>query len=71
MSDPNLKNHPDTYLGDYWYSGTGDNGGVHYNSGVQNHWFYLLTEGGSGQNDHGASFEIEGIEYGQIFEYSL
>lgn len=27
-----------------------DNGGIHFNSGVQNHWFYLLVEGGTGLN---------------------
>ena len=34
-----MKNDPDTYLGTHWYAGTGDNGGVHTNSGVQNYWF--------------------------------
>ena len=38
---------PDTYgSGVYWQDpyGTSDNGGVHKNSGVQNFWFYLLSE---------------------------
>ena len=31
--------------------------GVEYtNSGVQNFWFYLLTDGGSGVNDIGDTF---------------
>jgi len=51
MSDPNSKGDPDTYLGTNWYSGAGDNGGVHTNSGVLNHWFYILTEGKSGTNN--------------------
>ena len=38
MNNPNLGGQPDTYLGTSWYTGTGDNGGVHYNSGVQNFW---------------------------------
>ena len=42
---------PSRYQGTYWYSGEWDNGGVHYNSGVQNFFFYLLSEGGSGNND--------------------
>ncbi len=37
---------PDTYLGPNWFTGSGDNGGVHINSGVQNKWFSLLSEGG-------------------------
>ncbi len=65
MSNPNDANmltiQPDTYLGDYWYTGAGDNGGVHFNSGVQNHWFYLLSEGGSGINDNGDTYDITGI----------
>ncbi|MBY0426599.1 MAG: M4 family metallopeptidase [Cytophagales bacterium] len=61
MSNPNLKNQPDTYNGTYWYTGSGDNGGVHYNSGVQNYCFYLLSEGGSGVNDKSNSFNVSGI----------
>jgi Zn-dependent metalloprotease len=61
MSNPNLKNQPDTYHGDLWYTGYEDNGGVHYNSGVQNFWFYLLCQGGSGVNDHELSYSINAI----------
>lgn len=61
MSNPNAFNHPDTYGGTYWYVGGGDNGGVHYNSGVLNYWFYLLTVGGSGVNDHSVSYNVTGI----------
>lgn len=48
------------YKGTYWYTGTGDNGGVHYNSGVQNFFFYLLSDGGSGVND-GNAYNVTGI----------
>ena len=64
MEDPKAYSDPDTYRGEYWYntgSLGGDNGGVHTNSGVQNHWFYLLTEGGSGENDDGVAFQVTGI----------
>ncbi|GAB3201301.1 Zn-dependent metalloprotease [Pontibacter aydingkolensis] len=61
MSDPNSEGQPDTYKGDMWYSGTGDNGGVHYNSGVLNHWFYVLSVGKSGTNDIGNSYSVTGI----------
>ena len=59
--DPNAQGDPDTYKGDLWHTATWDNGGVHINSGVQNHWFYLLTEGGEGVNDHGEDFVVEGL----------
>jgi Zn-dependent metalloprotease len=61
MSNPNAFNQPDTYGGTYWYTGGGDNGGVHTNSGVLNYWFYLLTVGGSGINDHGTPFNVTGV----------
>lgn len=53
---------PKLYMGTHWYTGMGDNGGVHYNCGVQNHFFYLLCEGGSGTNDTSAyGYNINGI----------
>lgn len=61
LVNPNAFNDPDTYLGTHWYSGTGDNGGVHTNSGVLNYFFYLLVNGGSGTNDIGNSFGVTGI----------
>jgi Zn-dependent metalloprotease len=61
MSDPKSKGDPDTYQGQNWYGGTGDYGGVHTNSSVQNYWFYLLTEGGSGTNDLNNNYSVTGI----------
>ena len=59
MDDPNSFNDPHTYFGSFWYTGTADNGGVHINSGVQNYWFYLLSEGGSGTNDLGNNYQVD------------
>ena len=66
--NPNSYGDPDTYLGTNWYTTSGctpssdnDNCGVHTNSGVQNRWFYLLAEGGSGVNDLGKSYNVTGI----------
>lgn len=61
MSNPKQYGDPDTYLGINWFTGTQDNGGVHINSGVQNKWFYLLTEGGTGTNDNGDTYSVNGI----------
>lgn len=61
MSNPNARNDPDTYKGTHWYTGTGDNGGVHTNSGVQNFWFYLLVNGGTGTNDNGDAYSVTGL----------
>lgn len=61
MSNPKLFGHPNTYNGQYWYVGSGDNGGVHSNSGVLNQWFYILAEGKIGTNDLGNSYNVPGI----------
>jgi len=58
---PNDGQQPDTYLGDFWFTGTGDNGGVHFNSGVQNKWYYILSEGEAGVNDNGDVYDVTGI----------
>lgn len=58
MSSPNTYGQPDTYFGTNWYTGTADNGGVHTNSGVQNYWYYLLINGGSGTNDAGDVYSV-------------
>lgn len=62
MSNPNALGDPDTYFGTNWAAlGGGDNGGVHTNSGVQNYWYYLLTTGGSGTNDLGHAYTVNGL----------
>jgi len=69
MSDPNTTppffapNQPDTYQGNHWASTTSsfDNGGVHINSGVGNHWFYLLSVGGMGINDLNNNYYVNPI----------
>lgn len=63
MADPNRFNNPRNYKGVDWFTGTGDNGGVHYNSGVQNHWFYLLCEGGTGTNDFNERYSVAKIDF--------
>ncbi|MEL6653630.1 MAG: M4 family metallopeptidase [Bacteroidota bacterium] len=57
MSQPNDYNHPNTYQGNHWAVP----GRVHTNSGVQNYWFYLLSEGGAGTNDNGDDFNLSGL----------
>jgi len=69
-----MTQQPDAYEGHYWYEGLGDNQGVHINSGVQNYWFYLLSEGGNVTNYFGDRFEIQGIgieNAAAIAHYSL
>jgi len=64
MQNPNTFGDPDTYDGTNWVNTAdlnNDFGGVHTNSGVQNFWFYLLSEGGSGVNDNGDTYNVIGI----------
>ena len=67
MSNPNAEGQPDTYGGTYWQSvvctpsNANDQCGVHTNSGVLNHWFYILAIGKSGTNDIGNAFNVTGI----------
>ena len=64
LENPNLYGHPDTYMGVNWAPLAGpDNGGVHTNSGVQNFWYYLLVEGGSGTNDIGDAYLVNGLGF--------
>ena len=44
FSNPKLYQQPDYYKGENWWYGNGDDGGVHCNSGVQNKWFYNLSQ---------------------------
>jgi len=67
MSNPKTELQPDTYGGTYWKTvsctptSANDYCGVHTNSGVLNHWFYILTEGKTGTNDIGSSYSVTGI----------
>ncbi len=45
MSNPTLYNDPDRRFSLDWYTGSEDNRGVHFNSGVADKLAYLLTDG--------------------------
>ncbi len=73
MSNPKSAGQPDTYRGQKWVAATSEEGcvspnrdindycGVHTNSGVLNHWFYILVSGKSGTNDKGDAYDVTGI----------
>lgn len=69
LENPKLLQQPDTYMGTNWQdasegctpSSDNDNCGVHTNSGVLNHWYYLTVEGGAGTNDNGYNFDVQGM----------
>lgn len=47
MKTPERGSQPSSYKGQYWATGSSDNGGVHTNSGVGNKAAYLITDGGT------------------------
>lgn len=68
MSTPLLQGQPDTYSGTNWFNVVGctptsgnDQCGVHRNSGLMNYWYYMLVNGGSGTNDLGNAYVVNGI----------
>ncbi|MBF9141572.1 M4 family metallopeptidase [Hymenobacter properus] len=61
MSAPKTQGQPDYYKGINWYTGTGDYGGVHTNSGVINFWYYLISVGKTATNEKGVAYSVNGI----------
>lgn len=60
MADPGSDGDPSHY--DERYVGTDDNGGVHWNSGIANHWYYLLVAGGQNSDpNYATGTDVVGI----------
>ncbi|MEM9259843.1 MAG: M4 family metallopeptidase, partial [Bacteroidota bacterium] len=70
FEEPALNGHPQFYRGENWYDTNNfkvDNGGVHKNSSVMNHWFYLLSEGVIGaENERGQRFMIDQVDQQKV-----
>lgn len=64
MADPQAYNQPDHYS--RRFRGTADNGGVHINSGIANHAFYLAIEGGTNRTSGLAVQGAGGVNREQI-----
>jgi thermolysin len=56
LANPLAYNHPDHYS--RRFLGIGDNGGVHINSGISNHAFYLAIEGGTNRT---SGLSVQGV----------
>jgi thermolysin len=56
MANPGAYGHPDHYS--IRFTGTTDNGGVHINSGISNHVFYLAVEGGTNRT---SGLSVQGV----------
>ena len=64
LADPRAFGDPDHYS--LRYTGTEDNGGVHINSGIPNHAFYLAVEGGTNRTSGLAVQGVGGANREQI-----
>lgn len=64
MEDPTIYNNPKMYKGKHWRDG----GSVHSNSGVLNHWFYLLVNGGSGKNELDTAYQVTPVAVQDILD---
>ena len=56
LENPGLYGDPDHYS--IRYTGSGDGGGVHINSGIANHAFYLAVEGGTNRT---SGITVQGV----------
>ncbi len=63
MSDPNMQGNPKRYKGLFWEDGAD----VHYNSGVLNHWFYLLVEGVTGDSE-GIPYAVNKVDIDEVLQ---
>lgn len=61
LSNPKMYEQPDTYKGKYWFDTRRqeDQGGVHFNSGVSNYFYYCAATGKKGTNDNGTNYDIK------------
>ena len=63
---------PDTFQGARWYFGANNRGGIHINCGVQNFWFFLLSQGGihNGVNVQGVGVDdVASIAYYSVANF--
>lgn len=58
FDDPYIDEHPKFYHGKYWQY----HGDMHANAGVQNHWFYLLCNGGTVTPEKGETVTVNAID---------
>ncbi|MCK5326600.1 MAG: M4 family metallopeptidase, partial [Woeseiaceae bacterium] len=61
MADPPATGQPDRMSSPFYYTFSGDNGGVHFNSGISNKAAYLLTDG-----DTFNSYTVNGLGLGKV-----
>ena len=67
LSQPNDNQYPDTYNGQFW----DEDADPFLRSSVISHWFYRMSEGGSGTNDLGNAFAVSGIGWQASFDIAF
>ena len=61
MANPPAFGDPDKMSSPYYYNSSGDNGGVHFNSGINNKAAYLMTDG-----DTFNGYTVNGLGLGKV-----
>ena len=61
MADPTVYGDPDKMSSPFYYTFAGDNGGVHFNSGINNKAAYLMTDG-----DTFNGYTVNGLGIGKV-----
>ena len=61
MANPPAMGDPDKMSSPYYYNSSGDNGGVHFNSGINNKAAYLMTDG-----DTFNGYTVNGLGIGKV-----
>lgn len=64
MVTPNKYEDPAYYRGEFWDF----NNAVHTNSGVFNHWFYLMVDGKNGINEKGISYDVRPMPIEEVLQ---
>lgn len=64
MDNPNRKNMPAFYKGNFW----SDGGGVHRHSAIGNLWFHILVEGKNDIAENGDAYTVNGIGMDKAIE---
>lgn len=65
LKEPKRDSKPDTYEGTFWQDpalcthNAKDKCYVHHNCGVANRWFYLVVNGGTGENDLKKKYDVK------------
>lgn len=72
IANPNSSGFPTTYGGNFYVAkndSSNQEGGAHANSAIISHLFYMLSEGKSGVNEYGITYNVRAEGFNKTFDY--